>query len=825
MKISRLVARALVSKPKICLFLVILFCAFLGFFAPRLEIDASTQTLLLEHDKDLAIWREVSKRYESQNFLVIAYTPKGDLLSDESLALIKNLSDEIKNIQSVSDVFSILNAPLLQNKKLKISDILEHIPSLQDENVSKENARLEFLNSPFYKSQLVSSDFKTTAILVNLKPNDEYNDFVAKIDKLDLKIKEDNATKDEISKLASLRASFKAYRDELRIKEHNDLEQIKALIAKYDKSPQSSLFLGGMNMIANDMIGFVKSDLSTYGIATLLLTMLCLWLFYLQLRYVFVAVFICALCVLSASGLFGLFGFEITVISSNYIALQLIITLSVVIHLINAYREILRKKGLMSECQIVYMAIKDRFSPCFFAIFTTALGFVSLVFCDIKPVASLGLMMSISICVSLLICFWVFGSLMCLLAKKPVNTAFERYFTLTQHCAKVATSKTGRKIIYTTSLIAFIIGVYGMSKLEVENSFIGYFKQSTEIYKGMEIIDKKLGGTVPLDVVISFEKIEQKNEVLDEFESEFEAEFSKNQNQAQYWFNERRMDVLRKVSQFLSGREFIGSVRSLDDLLKAGKDLNENRELDALALALLYNGLSKEQKSLLLTPYVNIEHDELHFSIRTIDSAPSLRRVLFLTSLQSDLDKLLEGSGAKAQVSGVMKLYANMLSSLFASQIDSLAFVLLSLLATFIVIFRSFKLALIAIIINIVPLTCVLGAMGLLGLPLDIMSITIGSISLGIGVDDVIHYIHRYRIELARCKDTLKAVMASHASIGYAMYYTSFAVFMGFGVMVSSNFWPTIYFGLLTDLVMFFMLISGLLLLPALIITTRKFRF
>ncbi len=830
MKIFRLLARVLVAKPKICLFLAILFCAFLGFFAPRLEIDASTQTLLLEHDKDLELFREVSKRYETQNFLLIAYTPKSDLLSDESLELIKNLSTELMNVPSVNNILSILNAPLLANTKLSLSQIMDHIPNLSDENISKEKARAEFLTSPFYKNQLVSSDFKTTAIVVNLKPNDKYNAFIEKINALEKSIEnlENNASQKaslntQKSKLAALKKEFKAYRDELRISEHNNLEQIKQIIAKYN---DNSLFLGGMDMIADDMISFVKSDLGTYGIATLLLTMLCLCLYYLQLRYVFIAIFICVLCVLSASGLFGLLGFEITVISSNYIALQLIITLSVTIHLINSYREFSRKKAHFSTRQITYLAIKDRFIPCFFAIFTTALGFISLVFCDIKPVASLGIMMSASICVSLLICFWVFASLMCLLPKKPVNTTFENFFTLTKHCAKIAINPSGRKFIYITSTALFIIGIWGMSKLEVENSFIGYFKKSTDIYKGMEIIDTKLGGTVPLDIVISFDKIQAQNsQNIDDFESEFADEFSNDQNKAQYWFNERRMNVLRKVSDFLESKEFIGSVNSLNNLLKVGKDLNEGRQLDALALGLLYNGLSKEQKNLLLTPFVSIENDELHFSIRSTDSAPDLRRAVFLKELQSELNELVKNDGAKVEISGVMKLYANMLSSLFASQIDSLAFVILSLFATFIVIFRSLKLALIAIIINIVPLSCVLGAMGLIGLPLDIMSITIGSISLGIGVDNVIHYIYRYKKELAKSKDALIAVTKSHASIGYAMYYTSFAIFMGFGVMVTSNFWPTIYFGLLTDLVMFFMLISGFLLLPTLLISTKKLRF
>lgn len=804
--------KALVSTPKLSLFLCVGLCLIFSFFAPKLQIDASTQTLLLENDKDLAIFREVSKRYEAPNFLVIAYTPEGELLGPESLELLSKITKDLAEVRGVKSVFSILNAPLLLNKPLNISELLAHIPSLSDENIDKKKAKNEFLNSPFYSGKLVSKDFKTTAIIINLEPNSRYENYINQINEL-----KSLGKNEELKKLSK---EFKTYRDELRIFEHENLQQIRKIITKYNNL-ESRLFLGGMNMIADDMIAFVKSDLATYGIATLVLTMLCLFLFYMQLRYVFIAAFICALCVGAASGLFALLGFEITVISSNYIALQLIITLSVIIHLINSYRENLRNHWTLSPRQITYLALRDRLSPCFFAIFTTAIGFISLVFSDIKPVSSLGVMMSASILLSLVIVFVLFGSFGSLLSKKQPNGTFEKYFSLTKYCAKITLLPLGRRAIFITIFFAFALGAYGISKLEVENSFIGYFKESTDIYKGMEVIDKSLGGTVPLDVVIKFKQNEQRGAADDEF-SDFDSEFSAEGSKAQYWFNDRRMNALKKIDNYLKNKEFIGSVSSLNDLLEVGKKLNENRELDALALALLYNGLSGEKRELLLTPYLNTELDELHFSLRTIDSDPGLKRAIFLANLESELNELIKEYNAEVQISGIMKLYANMLHSLFSSQISSLGFVIFALFITFVFVFRSLKYALLAIVVNIVPLTCVLGIMGLAGLPLDIMSITISSISLGIGVDNALHYIHRYKLEFARKKSVKLAIKASHASIGYAMYYTSFAVFMGFGVMISSNFWPTIYFGLLTDLVMFFMLASALLFLPALIYASSK---
>ena len=843
-KIKQKLARMLVSAPKLSLALALILCAFLCAFVPKLAIDASTQTLLLENDKDLELWRDITKRYEIPNTLVIAYTPNSDLLSESSISTLAALSKDLAQIKGVKSVFSMLDAPLLLSSGLKFSDLLGTIPTLKDSNASKEAIKAEFLNSPFYKNSLVSSDFKTTALLLTLEPNSGYYEFIASITALEntLKTAENNATAKTL--LKEQRAAFKAYRDELRVAEHEQIAQIRQVIAKYnqnsqngiphqdefsnsqngipyqDEFPSSQLFLGGINMIADDMIAFVRSDLATYGLATLLLCSLCLFVYYLQLRYVFLAIFICLVCVGVASGLFGLLGFEITVISSNYIALQLIITLSVVIHLINSYREFFRKKSSFSQKAIVYLALKERMSPCFFAIFTTIIGFISLVFSDIRPIISLGVMMSASITLSLIFSFWLFGSIMSLLSKKSVNTAFERYFSLTTLCAKIALNLRARKVVFAISALGLCVGLWGISKLSVENSFIGYFKENTDIYKGMELIDNKLGGTVPLDIIISFkkDKKEPRNSSLDD---EFADEFASS-DAAQYWFNERRMSVLKSVNEYLKNKEFIGSVSSLADLLEVGKELNEGRELDALALALIYSSLSGERRELILTPFVSIENDELHFSVRTLDSDPRLKRAEFLRTLQNELNELV-GKDAEVKISGAMKLYTNMLDSLFSSQINSLGFVLLAFFATFWLIFASLRLAIIAICINILPLICVLGAMGLAGLSLDIMSITIGSISLGIGVDSAIHYIYRYKRELAHFKDSKKAIIASHASIGYALYYTSFAVFIGFGVMISSNFWPTIYFGALTDLVMFFMLASSLILLPSLLLSQSAY--
>ena len=919
--------RLIVAFPKITLALFTALALFFGYYSTKLEIDASSQTLLLDNDKDLQIWREVSKRYETPNFLVLAYTPAGDLLAPETIRKIAQMDAAFSKLDFVASVTDITNVPLLLNKGGGMSELLKHIPALTDSDVNLTAARREFATSPFYASNLVSADFRTTAILINLKPQTRYEELLRLRDgaksALEQAEHESNRSGAQISQLKdTLKVSeqnFKSYRDELREKDHRDIMALRALIAGFEKEfTGDRLFLGGLNMIADDMVGYVRSDLVTYGLGALVLLLACFWLFFRQAKFILLPLIICAYSVVLAAGLFGFLSFEVTVISSNFIALQLIITVSVCIHLIVAYREFSARFHAFSQRQLVYAVLRERARPCFFAIFTTVIGFMSLIFCDIKPVISLGIMMSVGISISLVTAFGVFGAVMSLLRRTHNNRSFEQHFKFTLWCAETALRSRGA--VYGVCAAAVIFGLYGISQLRVENSFIGYFKKSTDIRAGMEVIDTNLGGTIPLDIVVKFKSaggadpasgnensasgsanskngensnsagqnsitqnstvtaqnsiaenstaqssvaaaqnlndqnfivqssvaaaqsneaansdqthaanLEQNSTASDDF-GDFEAEYAANENKPQYWFTSEKMRIIGKIDDFLkdknvTGHEFIGNVSSLASLLKLGKQINQGRDLDDLSLALIYSEMPANYREMVLSPFVNIEANEAHFSVRTIDSDPRLRRAKFLKDLQSGLNSLLEGEQASAQISGIMVLYNNMLQSLMSSQIDTLGITVLVLFVLFVIIFRSFSYALIAIVVNLIPLCACFGIMGVAGIPLDIMSITIAAISIGIGVDDVIHYIYRYKREFARSGDEAAAIRASHASIGYAMYYTSFAIILGFSVMMMSNFWPTIYFGMLICLVMSLLLLGALIILPSLIMSRKGLKF
>ena len=813
----RQIFKFIIAKNKLVISLVLVLSVVFGYLSTKLSIDASAETLLLEHDPDLKAYRQIAKRYDSPGLLVVAFTPKDDLFSPKNLELIKNLSGELAKNDMVSSVISILNVPLLNSVKGGVTGILDHTPTLSDKDINISKAKLEFAKSPIYSGNLISKDLKTTAIALNLKQDDKFNELLNERNLLSQKESNGTITQAEKEKFKALLAEFKAYRDELRKSDHKNLEAIKAAIAKFNANDE--LFLGGANMIADDMIGFIKSDLLVYGLSVLALLSFSLWLFFRQIRWIVLPMFICAVSAIFTTGIFGMFGWEVTVISSNYIALQLIITISTVIHLVVSYREFYAKHPKYSQNQLIYLTLRDKFSPSFWAIFTTVIGFSSLMSADIKPVIMLGIMMSAGISVSLVLAFLLFGAVNANLKKlAPVRT-FENSFKFTKYCANLALNS--RKIIYAVCVLVVCFGVYGISKIKVENSFIGYFKESTQIRQGMQVIDTKLGGTIPVDVIVKFKESEPKQEKTDE-KDDFESEFENDAKSAKYWFNSYHTRVAEKIHDYLKEQNFVGNVSSLATLIKSIKELN-NGVSDDFLLAAMYEKLPLEYKKILLSPYVSVENDELRFSLRIVDSDPKLRRNLFLKELREGLLELTKNDNVSIEVVGMMVLYNNMLQNLLSSQVDTFGLTVAILFVIFCFVFRSIKLATIAIVSNLIPLCTLFGVMGFFGIPLDVMSITIAAISIGIGVDDIIHYIHRFKEELLT-KDVFESIKAAHASIGYAMYYTSFTIFLGFSVMITSNFIPTIYFGLLTDLVMVFMLLGALIILPSLIASFVKKR-
>ncbi len=818
--------KVILKRPVLTIIFILAVVCFLGYKAKDFRLDASAETLVLENDEDLRYSRLIDSRYGLQEYLVMTYAPEDDLFSDKVLSNLARLRDDLKNMARVSSVISILDVPLLESPPVPIKELASNIQTLESQTVDKKLAKIEFENSPLYQNLLVSPDLKTTALLIYLPIDEIYQDLLARRNGFQEKKAAGSLTAAERIEFRNVTEQFRNHRDKMRKARHQDIAEIRLIMDKYREDAQ--LFLGGVSMIADDLISFIKNDLKVFGLGVLFFLILTLGIIFRKIRWIFLPILCCAFSTIAMMGLLGLFDWEVTVISSNFISLQLIITMAITIHLIVRYRELSLKNPEAGQRQLILDTVRLKMKPCLYAALTTIAGFGSLLFCNILPVITFGWMMSAGISVSLVMTFLLFPSVLMLTSKESLRPGKKSRFSLTSFLA--AFTQAHGTFILIISCIAFILSVIGISRLEVENSFIDYFKHTTEIYQGMKVIDQNLGGTTPLDVILDFEKVETSAPAVasetetkdgDEFD-EFD-EFDKAESKKKYWFTSAKMARVVAVHNYLESLPETGKILSLGTMMKVAEKLNNGNPLDNFQLALLYSELPEKFRNIVLTPYVSVENNETRLSIRVRDSEKSLRRNELLEKIRHDLVNKLGLKKERVHLTGMLVLYNNMLQSLFKSQILTLGVVILALMGMFLILFRSLKIALIAIFPNLLSIGVVLGVMGWVKLPLDMMTITIASISVGIAVDDTIHYIHRFITEFQIDRNYILTMHRCHESIGHAMFYTSVTIIIGFSILVLSNFIPSIYFGLLTGLAMLIALIAALTVLPQLIVVFKPF--
>jgi len=819
--------KLILERPRLILFCLLAVIAFLGYKAKDFRLDASTQTLILETDQELRYSQLVESRYGGHDYLLLTYTPREDLFSERTLQQLVRLRNELRQLKHVSAVNSILNAPLLENSPAPVKDLAGRIQTLESPGVDRKLAKIEFADSPLYRDLLVSSDLKTTALQIIFHSDKAYQNLVLRRDQLQAK-KSMGATPTaaDVAEFKKISAELQKRRDEIKQIHHQEIAAIRAVMDRYREDAE--LFLGGISMVTDDLISFIKKDLKIFSLGVLLFLIITLGLIFKSKRWVILPVLCCASSAIAMMGLLGMFGWRVTVISSNFISLQLIVTMAITIHLIVRYRFLALHNPAAGQRQLILDTVRQMMTPCLFAALTTIAGFGSLLFCDILPVKTFGWMMMAGIAVSLVLTFLIFPVGLMQMEMKAIPPREKSRFQLTTWLAGF-TEAHGRAILVTGSII-FIFSAVGITRLTVENSFIDYFKDTTEIYQGMKIIDQSLGGTTPLDVIIEIdeptmpatEKSTGSTVKHDDGFDDFD-EFQKGENNEKYWFTVEKMAMVAKIHDYLDSLPETGKVLSLGTMLKIAEKLNNGQALDNFQLALLYSELPEKFRDMVLTPYVSVAHNQLRYAIRVKDSEKNLKRNLLLKKIRRDLVEKLGLKAENFHLTGLLVLYNNMLQSLFTSQILTLGIVVLALMGMFWILFGSVKVALITIVPNLLAVGAVLGFMGWLKIPLDMMTITIAAISMGIAVDNTIHYTYRFKKEFRLNRDYIKTLHLCHGSIGYAMYYTSVTIIIGFSILVLSNFLPTIYFGLLTGLAMLIALFASLTLLPQLLVVFQPF--
>ena len=823
---------AIMRRPKVLLFFVVAVVAILSIKIPQLQIDASGDSLVLQGDKSLEVYRQMRKTYGSSDFVLVTYRPHDDLYADKTLKNIADLQKELEAVDGVESVVSFLDVPLLYSPKVTLANFSDGVHYLRDANTDRDLARQEFLSSPVYKQLLTSQSESTTALQVNITSSDDLRQVRFQRDELRL-LK--SRTPEQRRLLRALEAEYEKGALARNVLEAQLVSSVREVLERY--RDDADIFLGGMPMIVSDMLDYVRSDLRVFGSAILVFFVISLSIIFRKKRWVFLPLFTCFLTCAAMLGGIAWSGMKMTVISANFVALLLIITLSITIHLVVRFIEYEKAHPTMAQFDLVIHTMRSMIKPCTYTTLTTMVAFLSLVVSGIKPVIDFGWMMTIAVALALTIGFFVLPAGLLLMpraryeADSPVTSGF------THGLAKF-TENNGVKVM-VFSVLLFLFSVAGIAQLKVENRFIDYFHEDTEIYQGMLEIDTELGGTLSMDIVINHEdktaaiepgftaaeNIEVQEADDDFFEDEESDDFESLAGEAyvqSYWFTRTGMLELKKIEAYLQGKPAVGKILSLATLYDVIQDVAGNN-IDDIQLAILKENISTEIDDALVKPYLSADGTQTRISLRIKETDASLSRDQMVKDVRQFLQKDMAYSTQNAQVTGMIVLYNNMLQSLFSSQITTLAAVFVAIMVMFALLFRSFTVSMIAITPNILAALLILGGMGWAGIPLDIMTITIAAITVGIGVDDTIHYIHRFQRELAIDGDYVQTMYRCHASIGRAMYYTSITIIVGFSILSLSNFTPSMYFGVLTSLAMFAALVGALILLPQLLIRFKPF--
>ncbi len=811
--------KLVIDFSKITLFLLVVLIAFSLYQSKNFNLDASSDALLLEGDPDLKYLREVNNTYGSKDFLVLTYTPISSFTEKETILNLQLLKSKIQKLTWVDSVITIIDVPLLKSTDENLMERLINYKTLAYPEIDRKRGFDEILNSPIYKNYVISEDGKTSGIVVYLKKDERLADYIKIKDKFFVQSKETGLSKEEKSNYKKFIKEYENYKNLYNIRNHQNITEIRDVINKYGEN--AKIYLGGIPMIADDMMSYIKSDIVVFGIGVFIFIVLTLWFIFKNLKWILMPLLGCATSVIIMIGLLGLIGWKVTVISSNFIALMLILNMAMNIHVTVRFLQLKKEFPNLSKEEAILSASKKMMLPILYTVLTTICAFLSLVFSGIKPIIDFGWMMTLGLIVSLLVTFLLLPSLINLLSsEKEIGLKDTEKSKITY--ALGSFTKNNKIMIFGTTILVILFSINGIFKLEVENSFINYFDKETEIYKGMKKIDSDLGGTTPLNIILKFPtKIENTKTQEDEFD-EWEEENTNNEDKAKYWFTRDKMDKIIKVHDYLDALPEIGKVLSFGSILRVAEDLN-NKELQSLEIAVLYSKIPEAIKNEIITPYISVEKDEARISVRIKDSLENLRRNELINKINSELNTKLGLKEEEYQLAGVLILFNNLLQSLFKSQILTLGIVILGIFLMFFVLFRNLVISLIGVVPNFIAAFFILGIIGFLGIPLDMMTITIAAITIGIAVDNSIHYIYRFREEFKKIKNYSKTLDRCHSTVGVAILNTSITIIFGFSILVLSNFIPTIYFGIFTGLAMMLAMVSVLTLLPKLILTLQPF--
>lgn len=774
----------------ICVIFIFLISA-LAWQAKYFEIDASADTLLVDNNKHYILSQLADQRYGSEEFILIAFKPNNAaLFSASNLNTLVDIADKIEQLPRVKQVNSIANMPIFSAADNVSADVANL--TWEKQKFDEQTLSLSLKKHPLYEGLLINQ--AQTALSLQVVFNSQADIEAVNNDIIAIKqhLLNRDLTKRELNSLVQLKKQQQKLNKQLEQTRINEIEKIRTILAPYKKV--GGFYLGGNNLLSYELIQIIQSDLVLFGSLIFIVIIMLLWFLFRQLSWVLLPIVCCATSVVMTVGLLAALNFKVTVISANVFALQIILSLAMIIHLIVHYQELVLKHSHWSHQQLVLATIKEKIKPCFYAGLTTTIGFGSLIFSGVQPVISFGWMMVVAMLVSFIVSLVFFPALLLAIFNKQ---AFVKQHKKIENGMSATASfvKARPKSIIFTSLLLTLVGILGCFNLSAENSFLNYFSESTDVRKELSFIDQEFGGSTPFDLLLDIPDEQIKSGLV---------------------ISASTVQTITAIQNMLAKQQAIGAITSIADFTKIAQVVNA-KPLTEYELTALYKSLDTELQQALFGAYFSEKKQQIRISMRVQDSTQDLNRADLLAKIHQELANI----GIPKQqytLTGLFILYQDVLSRLVDSQVLTILIVYAAMAVTLMIIFSSIKVAWIALVPNIITTSVIMGILGIFAIPLDLMTITIAAVAMGISMDDTIHYIHRYLAELKREPNNEKAwVKRTNLSVGYALIYTTTVIVIGFGSLVFSNFVPSMLFGLLTSIAMVVALLTDITTLPVLL--------
>lgn len=734
----------------------------LGRHAPDLRVEAGTSSLLNEGDPDLAYYDATRPAWGSDEYAIVCVTGR-DWVSPEGADLLGQMVAELSTAPGADHVVSLLDVPLLRQEPGTKLD-LGRLRTLRDGTIDHARAREELLQHRIAQGNLLSADGRSTSILVYLAGTTSPPQGPPAAPA-------PGSAPEEAGAGAQPAALVNA---------------IRRIAAAWGGRLGSPVRLSGICVINVNLVEHLRHDLRVFGLAALALFLLTFLLIYRRVRFVLLPLVASALPVVLIVGAMAASGMTITIVTSSLPLLLFVLLLPYTVYFVEAYRERQRLEPSESGPASTLTAATAIFWPCLLSCTTTMAGFAALRTSLTRPVRDFGVMFAVGMALGLLTVFLAVPALSHPLRKpRPPSPARPRGpLGLVRVFAELSVSRPVAVVLAATLVLGASLA--GMLRLTAQSKFTSYFRTGTEVYQGLEFVDQHMGGTTPLEIHLS-------------------------SPEKRFFLTPRGLSAIAAAGAYFEGIPEAGSVRSLAVLVS---ELEKKNPKAAAALPLLVRIPIVRAAT---SEFVQPDGDVARVVVRMRETAPTLDRERVLGGLRAHLASRPELAGVTTRVTGVFLLYQNMLDTLMETQRSSFLWVTGAVYLMVLLLFRELVLSTLVVVTQVLPTVVTLGVMGWAGIPLDLVTVMIASISMGVGIDASIQYAWRYRAERAAGGGPEEALRRTHATVGRAIWIATTVIISGFLVLGLSDFKPSIWLGLLNAVAMVVSQLSALTLLPALL--------